>query len=549
MFDPSRILRAAGRSLFLGSLAVFGLNVPAGAQAPDPFTPHLRWRHAPDSGASWLPRSVAFAHGSDLVWASGSLADPRLFLLAGSATLAPARSLSPLETFDLPGAFGPGTIQGDPRVVPGPGPEAMLALVQVLASDGASVRSSLARFDALQSAGGGAFGPHWIHGVDGGVQSAAMAAPAGDGASVWFAVQDGASGALTLERLDALGGTVLASASLQAGTLRRLEASDDGGRVAFVVGARLVLLGADGSPLLDLVLPQPTNALALSGDGATIAVGSGDEVRRLVHSGGAWADAPAVSAPPGELPVRLALDRDGATLAVGWWNAASAKDVRFELLHGAPPVRVLEVWQPGGDQGQQNFPAAVRLTPDGRRAAFGAWGADDSQAELFLFDRDSASTLLAIDLPGSVQDLALDETGRRLAVALKHGHAGQPAASGEVRVYGTGEEDLQVLGTPRIGGELHVASLQPGARWTSFLLGPRLEPGLVVPGALGVLAIDRSALLGRIAVPANGAGRADLILSVPADPALVGKDFAVQAVSRIGGVLQFTDAVVEPLVL
>ena len=102
----------------------------------------------------------------------------------------------------------------------------------------------------------------------------------------------------------------------------------------------------------------------------------------------------------------------------------------------------------------QGYPEVVLITPDGRRAAFGTWGTGDPQPEVLLVDALTGAVVLERDLPGSVRALALDETGTRVAVGMKHTHANQFSATGEVRLYDTGERDLQVVGHPAAGGAL-----------------------------------------------------------------------------------------------
>lgn len=547
---PSPTRRRGGRGTCgLRLAAALTLVAPAAAQVLDPFQPHLRWTHAPSPAAPWLPRAVAFADDGNLVWAAAGLSAPRLVVLSGTDLGDAAGALAPLQLAALPAPGGPGGSVGFPAVCAGARPERLIAAPQVLAPDGLRRRTRALRLDPLAAARGGSFTPSWIH--DPGVESAGAALLDCDAqpARVALAVDVAGSGTVQIDQLAAGDGTLLARTVLAAGAPRRLASSDDGARVALVAGARLFVLDAAGALVLDQALSTPTHALALSQDGAVVAVGDGAHVRVWTEQGGAWTLAHSLAGQPGELATRLDLDDAGTTLAVGWWHASGGSAARFGLFSGASLALVLEVSGSGGGGGAQDFPEAVALTRDGRRAAFGAWGTGDRAPELWLVDRDAAAVVLARDLPGSVQALALDPSGTRVAVALKHGHAGQASASGELRLYDSGERDLQVLGAPAPGGELHLASLAPGASTTWFLVGAPLAVPVAPPFGGGLLGVDRSRLFALCAAPTDASGRADARLRLPADPALIGVELAAQTLSRVGAVVRLSAVVVEPLIL
>ncbi len=85
-------------------------------------------------------------------------------------------------------------------------------------------------------------------------------------------------------------------------------------RVALVLGAELRIYDDTGSLLHAESLVSSSNALALSGDGRTLAVGSGARLRVLTESGGSWQFARELSAAAGEIAARVGLSDDGATL-------------------------------------------------------------------------------------------------------------------------------------------------------------------------------------------------------------------------------------------
>jgi hypothetical protein len=515
-------------------LLVLGASSAASAQT-DAFAVHLRWRHAPPSGAGSLPGAVDFAAGGELVGAAASVGGARWSLASSgpiaSADLAPEREAADALAV---GALG---IAGDPES------KAFFALAQHATGSATLRATDVVRLDVPSAAAGAAWAETWRHTLGLVGNGAARIACSRSGGRVVVAAHDAATSTLEIRWIDGATGAMVASRTQAALTLRALAISADGARAAFVAGAEVDVVDDSGALVYWAPLGSATNALALSGDGRTIAVGAGPRLVLLRESAGVFTAIDDLYGGFGELPVRAALSHDGETLAIGWWSQANGTSVRFQVAHAG--AIVAEELLTGSPYGLQNYPEAVAITPDGRRAAFGAWGTLSTEPEVFLYDRDGGERLFAFDLPGSVRALALDASGTRVAVALKHGHANQFGSTGEVRLYDTGERDLQVVATPRASGTLELAARVAGASRGIFLVGPALAAPVPFAGASGSLAIDRSAARTFVR-PADAGGRADVSVPLPANAAGLG--FAAQAAMRVGGALVFTETVVEPAV-
>jgi hypothetical protein len=194
------------------------------------------------------------------------------------------------------------------------------------------------------------------------------------------------------------------------------------------------------------------------------------------------------------------------------------------------------------------LPAVVCVTPDGRRAAFGCWGDATNKPEIVLVDRDIALPVMQIDLPGSVLALALDATGTQIAVGMKDAHANQFATTGAVRLYDTGERDLQALSAPHPGTTLELAAKHSGASICLFLEGPLSSVPLHIAGTSGSLWLVRDGL--RVTPkPADATGRADLSLPLGASSILIGIQRHFQAAFRVDGTLVFGQNLVDALIL
>src|SRR5690349_21211058 len=91
------------------SLALVGLAArSAAAQVADPFAPQTRWSAAPAAGASWMPASVDFAAGGELVFAAGALASPSWLVLSTPLPADASGHVQPL----LSAPAAPGTLSG-----------------------------------------------------------------------------------------------------------------------------------------------------------------------------------------------------------------------------------------------------------------------------------------------------------------------------------------------------------------------------------------------------------------------------------------------------
>jgi len=518
-----------------GLLALF-LALPAAAQ--DPFQPGLRWTRSASAADPWIPRALAFGADLNEVWMAAPSGNRHVELIAlpGSGI---QQALQRDDGFATSvGAFG---------ICAGSGVGAFFTLAQFPAPDDLHRSTLCARRDPVALLGLGA--EAWSH--DAGFVTNGTARIACDqrGARVALAVWDSNAHEVQLELLEGAGGAVLASARFPALALDELAVCADGTRLALSAGLDLWILDEQLATLAHESLATSTRALALSGDGALCAFGGSGELRLFesLPAGGyglRWSQ----PAAPGELAARAALSRDGRSLALGWWNAQNGTALRLELRDCAAGALLWHKYQPGTAGGVQNLPAAVAVSDDGERAAFGLWGDGTSEPELLLVARAGGAPLLVADLPGSVQGLALDTAGQRLAVAYKEVHANQGGALGSVALYDTGERDLVLRTRAAIGGTLELSAERAGSGTVYFCEGPRSSGPQYFGGTQGALWLRRNALTVH-ARTAGRDGRADFSEPIPADPLLIGSQRHFQSAWRAGGVLQFGATLLDVLVL
>ncbi len=509
----------------------------ASARADDPFQPGLRWRARADSALPAVPKSAAFARGGNFVWTASNGPFTRLQLFSAFQSGTVPAPLASLSLANATGALG---------VACGDDADGLFALAQFPSPDSTHRATLVSRYPAIAAASTGSLIAAWT--FDSGMRAngPARIACSADGGRVFVANWNGPTPEVRLDVLDGATGSVLANTLLFAPALNEMSVSADGTRAAIATGRSIWIVDGQANPLHQEIVPLATSGIALSGDGRTLAIG-GSRVRILAETQTAYVLAFEVIGNAGEIATRVALSRDARTLSIGWWNSQNGVDARFEVVNMLTHARLFERTLTGVSGGLQNAPEVVRVTPDGNRAAFGAWGDGTSAPEVLLYDRPSNAIVLEADTSGSVFALDLDATGRRLAVGVKGAHANQFSSSGEFRLHDTGESDSAVLRAPRPGGWMDLAAARSGASVVAFLSGPRAPFPVTVPGASGTLALDRAQLT-LVRRTADASGRADLSVGIANDPLSIGTFLHLQSAFLVNGSWVLGTSVTDVLV-
>lgn len=518
-------------SAALALLAV--LAAAPSVRAQDPFEPGLRWIRPAQLADAWIPTSVGFAGADQLCWSVAGGTVPRVDVESTAQ-----RGLSqPLFEDRLQDP-----IAGALRVSTCSARNGLFVLQQVYGTNPTVRDTRITRYDPLAAATGAAFTPEWTLDLAFQTNGPAILLTDDDGvngfALVWHSqTQELAVCHIDLDTGGLYGYLVYPATSLDSATM-----SADGSRIAVVTGTTLRILDEHGQQLEQRSLFSTTPALAFDHDGTNLVLGRTGSVQVLTSQANGYQESLLLTGGPTELAKVVDVSADGSVIAVGWWDAATGVDARFEVFDGASGDSLREVLRIGAPGGLQNSPSAVEVSADGRRIACGSWGDGDSDPELVLLDLDQARPVLEADLPGSVLHLDLDATGTRVLVAAKHLHANQLGVTGELRLYDTGERDLQLLEAPRPGGRLHLAARTPGASAAWFLIGREKE----VPFT-GGLALVRQGLR-VISAPVQD-GTSELDIPLPAGQRVLGLSPTIQAVWRVEGGLRFSETLARPLFL
>ncbi len=509
------------------------------AQGQGIWQPGGRWSHGPAAAQPWIPLDVALAADGEICWAAPAVANPHLVALSGSARPAP-------EVLFADRRLGP--VSGSLEVCAGRRADVLGALVQRPAPDAFHRRTEIHRYDPVSTAASGAaFAPVWTHDMGPLVNAPARLSCDARGDRLVAALHDAAAGHVQVDWLDADDGALLHRELVPAGSLRRLEVSADGGRVLLSAGLGVWVLDEQGVVHHE-VLASATDGVAFASDGASFAYGQPGWLHVARERSTGFATAFSIAASATELATRAALSADGDVVAVGWWNAADGVSARFEAWDVAAGTRWFTRSHPGVAGGLQNFPQAVELTADGRRAAFASWGDGDGDPEVWIVDRD-AGEVLRVDLPGSAFALDLAADGTRVAVATKSVHANQFGTTGEVRMFDTGDRNVQAVGQARLGQTLRIAARDPAATRAVFLVGPPSAAPGPIPGAAGVLWLDRDAGVSSSVRRTDSHGRSSFLLQVPNDPAWIGRRLGVQVAFRTPGGTVLSEHWVLPVVV
>lgn len=507
--------------------ALFVLLFTVGAHAQhesDPFTPGLRWSRTSDGETPWIPGRVQFAGSDQLVWASSGALGARV------------------EAFSAWGSGPEEPLFGDDEATQGAlvwdlasssETAALFALIHVPGAGNAPNAVHLARYPAPSLSADGDEGPLWFVPSPAANTGAARIACDAAGERVCFAAWDTQLKRAYVRWHLASNGAIVAATELAAGDIDQLVMSADGGLTLVADAHRVWVFDSTGAMIHYETLGSDLRLADFDATGDHLLLGHGGRARLMERSAGGFLEVSRVDAAQGELAVCGSLSEDGAGWAVAWCDPLGGS-ARFELYAGVSDVLVAEHEELTAPRGLQNIPQAVSITPDGERAAFASWGGGTAP-ELLLLGAQEGGLVWGIDLPGSATDVALDRSGRRVAVALKSAHANESASTGEFRLYDTGESDLALTEAPRPGGVLAVESLVPGASVAFFLFGEDSGSPVDLPFVDGSLWVSlHSRLVVRARRP-DESGRARCELPLPMN--IEGIGVATQAVSRVAGAL------------
>jgi len=320
--------------------------------------------------------------------------------------------------------------------------------------------------------------------------------------------------------------------------LRAFSLSDDGSLLYVSSNGYVYIYNLlTGSIVTQVVLTGMFDAHAFCGNGRGFAWGEFNRVHLYEMNAqgeyvNTWNDF--VSGP--WLADRLALSNDCSTLVMG--HHRYDDNLIFPVRAIDLPTKTTTMSDTCQGTGtQQNVISEIDINKDGSKFVVGAWGDQGNLcAELRVYNRDTNLPTLTYNYPGSVHGLDMDESGNRVAVAVKPVHANTFAGGGSFDLFATDNDDLRLVGIPRPGAIMSVRLRNmPGNSPTKLLTSATMLGEPVNMGSLGDLWLPRQ-LLTRISFTnTNALGEAVGTYTIPNGP--VGQDMYMQGIAMLPPIL------------
>ena len=262
----------------------------------------------------------------------------------------------------------------------------------------------------------------------------------------------------------------------------------------------------------------------------------GNEVTVWVEAPGGWTQVVDFVDADWETPGywAAAVSADGSTFAAAGSDVLNFGELRLHVWSIDPNGTATKLWNWSWDQPSgslMNAPAALSISDDGGRIAFGAYGAGDGTfPEFMVFDRDQGPAPIAsIDIPGSVLDVEISGDGQFAAVGTKAVHASIFGNGGELYCLDLGGQTLQLFGTPSVGETVELRIHAAPGELALIALGLATLPPATLPGLSGALEVLPQWL--EVPPPVGVDGSTSFALAIPSDASLIGADVFAQSVT------------------
>jgi len=342
------------------------------------------------------------------------------------------------------------------------------------------------------------------------------------------------------ETYDPLTGVPATDVEVQTyGASRASDLSLDGSTLLIGSEMALTLIDVPSGAVVDQIFLTTTpqyGALAISADGETVAFGTyGRAILHTQNEADEYVHAHDIDLGGNEYASAVALSADGATLAVGAQSFVRPEDARLLVVDGDTGVVVWDrTFTGAGDY--QNVVSQLCVSAGGERIAAGLWGDEGGLVpEVMVFERSSSEPTLSHHLSGSVHALDLSQAGFDLAVASKGTHANVLGGGGSLSCFKVGPVDLNVLGVPRVGSDVVIEhAVRFGGTGRVFIATELADVPVEAPAlGEGLFFLDADQIvseLGPIEAAENHVARVTV-------PIQSGETLYVQAVNEYLGVL------------
>jgi hypothetical protein len=192
---------------------------------------------------------------------------------------------------------------------------------------------------------------------------------------------------------------------------------------------------ASHSVVFSTPLHKSFDSHAISGDGSVFAFGKFNEMRVYEKVGGVYTNTFVRTVPGYNYCSRIAISDDSNAIAYSFDFYDTWLTVQIEALDlQTQTITMTDVVTATGTL--QNVASCMAFSADGEHFAVGLWGDGSGPvAEARLYARDQNAPFGTINLPGSVNGIAISADGTRMVSGSKAGHANNGPTGGAINLF------------------------------------------------------------------------------------------------------------------
>lgn len=358
-----------------------------------------------------------------------------------------------------------------------------------------------------------------------------------DATVVAVGIMNDNTGNLDLFFLDPATGAVMDTWSHAQAYLRGWDLSADGTTLYFHDGSTVYIFDiATKTVLFTASTSGSFDSHCISGDGTKFAFGGFGSATIWEYVGGSWSSY-IQSTGSGNYVSTMDFSDDGSTLGFGVYTYTTGAKSELYVMD-IPSKTVTDHIINTSNGAYQDVPKSASISHDGTYFAMGRWGDQmNANPEVQIVEKGHG-VVGTIDSRGSCYTVDISWDGQVTVSTGKAVHANVNGNGGDVDCYDLGDEDMNIVGAPKIGTTVNI-EVFTGANWFwALLLGSADVPAGFNTYPFGTLYLDPTPPNILFLLPtlvADGTGHGVLPIAIPNDPALVGNIAFTQALFSASG--------------
>lgn len=275
----------------------------------------------------------------------------------------------------------------------------------------------------------------------------------------------------------------------------------------------------------------------ISGDGTKFAFGKFYYVEIHEYLGGSWVSY-SYSLGSGRYGDEMDFSDDGSTLGFGvsQFSPDYGKTEAYMMDIATKTVTAHVVNDSNGVY--QDVCSGASISHDGRYFALSRWGDQmNANPEVQILE-NGVGLAGSIDTQGSAWDVDVSWDGQVVVSGCKSVHANVSGNGGDVDYYDMGDEDMDLLGVPKIGATVTINVYTDPSNFFALVLGTKDDPEGYMQYPNGTLYLDVSPPNFYFIFPvmqADPSGLGSMTAIIPNDPLLVGTTVFLQTLFAATG--------------